>query len=243
MNCAPAAAPSSPVPALEARLREVRAELDPESRELLAGWSDLAARYRAPATETQVRDRVREFSTHRETLSGTRLPRVALPALRAIGTGCASFSKRPAGPLPVHRRSLPVPREEESPRRQFAGEGGPARTNRRFHLLADSEAATRLSVAFDSVTSTETILPGPDIFGKIGEGGVSIAPSTTCANCSGGSASPIGDQRFHDHQRSGSADPCNVPERRGTAGASGLRGRARTPAFRGRVRRTESRDP
>ena len=65
--------------ALEARLREVRAELDAGSRELLAGWSELVARYRAPRYRTQVRDRVREFSTHRETLSGTWLPRVALP--------------------------------------------------------------------------------------------------------------------------------------------------------------------
>ena len=163
--------------ALEARLREVRAELDAGSRELLAGWSELVARYRAPRYRTQVRDRVREFSTHRETLSGTWLPRVALPGFTGNRDRLRFLlEENLPGHYPFTAGVFPFRREEESPRRQFAGEGGPARTNRRFHLLADSEAATRLSVAFDSVTLYgDDPARRPDIFGKIGEGGVSIA--------------------------------------------------------------------
>ena len=163
--------------ALEARLREAEGELGPESRELLAGWPDLAARYQAPRYQARVRDRVREFGTHRETLSGTRIPRVALPRFASQrDTLRFLLDENLPGHYPFTAGVFPFRREEESPRRQFAGEGGPARTNQRFHLLADSEAATRLSVAFDSVTLYgDDPARRPDIFGKIGEGGVSIA--------------------------------------------------------------------
>ena len=163
--------------AVEARLAEARHALDPESRELLAGWPDLAARYEAPRYQARVRDRVREYGTHRETLSGTRLPRVALPRFGgARDTLRFLLDENLPGHYPFTAGVFPFRREEESPRRQFAGEGGPARTNRRFHLLAESEEATRLSVAFDSVTLYgDDPARRPDIFGKIGEGGVSIA--------------------------------------------------------------------
>ena len=163
--------------AVEARLAEARDELDPGSRELLAGWPELVARYQAPRYQARVRDRVREYGTHRETLSGTRLPRVALPRFGS-GRDTLRFllDENLPGHYPFTAGVFPFRREEESPRRQFAGEGGPARTNRRFHLLAESEAATRLSVAFDSVTLYgDDPARRPDIFGKIGEGGVSIA--------------------------------------------------------------------
>ena len=163
--------------AVEARLVEARDELDPESRELLANWPDLVARYRAPRYQAQVRNRVREYGTHRETLSGTRLPRVALPHFGGQGdTLRFLLDENLPGHYPFTAGVFPFRREEESPRRQFAGEGGPTRTNRRFHLLAESEDATRLSVAFDSVTLYgDDPARRPDIFGKIGEGGVSIA--------------------------------------------------------------------
>ena len=163
--------------AVEARLAEARGELEPESRELLAGWPELAARYQAPRYQARVRDRVRDYGTHRETLSGTRLPRVALPRFGS-GRDTLRFllDENLPGHYPFTAGVFPFRREEESPRRQFAGEGGPARTNRRFHLLAESEEATRLSVAFDSVTLYgDDPARRPDIFGKIGEGGVSIA--------------------------------------------------------------------
>jgi hypothetical protein len=85
-------------------------------------------------------------------------------------------SREPARALPLHRGVFPLKREGEDPARMFAGEGGPARTNRRFHLLSEGQPATRLSTAFDSVT-----LYGfdpaerPDIYGKVGNSGVSIA--------------------------------------------------------------------
>ena len=163
--------------ALEPRLVGARSELDPESRDLLAGWPDLVARYEAATYHAPVRDRMREFGTHRETLSGTRIPRVALPRFSSRrDTLRFLLDENLPGRYPFTAGVFPFRREEESPRRQFAGEGGPARTNRRFHLLADSESATRLSVAFDSVTLYgDDPARRPDIFGKIGEGGVSIA--------------------------------------------------------------------
>lgn len=163
--------------ALRARLEEAQNELSSESRELLAGWPELAARYRAPRYETEVRDQVRAFGTHRETLAGTRIPRVALPSFtNHRDTLRFLLDEHLPGHYPFTAGVFPFRRDEESPRRQFAGEGGPARTNRRFHLLAESEAATRLSVAFDSVTLYgDDPARRPDIFGKIGEGGVSIA--------------------------------------------------------------------
>jgi methylmalonyl-CoA mutase len=163
--------------AVESRLSEVREELHPESRQLLEDWPDLVTRYQAPTYQARVRDRLREYGTHRETLSGTRIPRVALPQFGSRGdTLRFLLDENLPGHYPFTAGVFPFRREEESPRRQFAGEGGPARTNRRFHLLAESEAATRLSVAFDSVTLYgDDPARRPDIFGKIGEGGVSIA--------------------------------------------------------------------
>ena len=170
-------APEAAIQAVEARLTSARAELDPESRRLLDDWPDLAARYREPTYRTSVRGRERDVGTERETLSGTRIPRVALPRF-SKGEDLLRFllEEHLPGHYPFTSGVFPFRRDEESPRRQFAGEGGPARTNRRFHLLAESEAATRLSVAFDSVTLYgHDPARRPDIFGKIGEGGVSIA--------------------------------------------------------------------
>ncbi len=162
---------------LEARAAEIRSELDPESRELLAGWPELAARVRAPTLAVPVRDRMREFRTSRDSLSGLDIPRVALPPFAGRGdTLKFLLEENLPGRYPFTAGVFPFRREEESPRRMFAGEGGPARTNRRFRLLAGSEAANRLSVAFDSPTLYgEDPARRPDIFGKIGEGGVSIA--------------------------------------------------------------------
>ena len=170
-------APGEVVEALEARAAEAVNELDPESRELLAGWPELLDRYRAPTFSTPARDGVRECSTHRDSLSGTKIPRVALPRFSGRrDTLRFLLDENLPGRYPFTAGVFPFRRKEESPRRQFAGEGGPARTNRRFHLLAGSEAATRLSVAFDSVSLYgEDPARRPDIFGKIGEGGVSIA--------------------------------------------------------------------
>ena len=113
----------------------------------------------------------------RTSLSGTSVPRVAIPRYDDDGE-LLRFVRREhlPGHFPFTAGVFPLKREGEDPARMFAGEGGPARTNRRFHLLAQDQPATRLSTAFDSVT-----LYGfdpderPDIYGKVGNSGVSIA--------------------------------------------------------------------
>ncbi len=163
--------------AIEKHAAAAERSLDPESRRLLAEWPQLADRYRARLFVISVREREREVVTHRETLAGTKLPRVALPRFSSRrDTLRFLLEENLPGRYPFTAGVFPFRREEESPRRQFAGEGGPARTNRRFRLLTAGEPATRLSVAFDSVTLYgEDPARRPDIFGKIGEGGVSIA--------------------------------------------------------------------
>ncbi len=144
---------------------ERRARLLPEIARGLAGWAaDVAA----------VRD---DPASWRTTLSGTRICRIGMPR----GSGAGDLvrylrSENRPGHFPYTAGVFPLKRDGEMPARMFAGEGDPARTNRRFHLLADDQPATRLSVAFDSVT-----LYGrdpderPDIYGKVGTSGVSIA--------------------------------------------------------------------
>src|SRR5690606_31205678 len=113
----------------------------------------------------------------RTTLSGTRLPRVALPRYEGHGELLRFLRKENLpGYVPFTAGGFPFKRTEEAPTRMFAGEGDPFRTNRRFHMLSAGQPAARLSTAFDSVT-----LYGrdpdrrPDIYGKIGTSGVSIA--------------------------------------------------------------------
>ena len=123
-----------------------------------------------------MRGRAISVENHTATLSGTLLPKVALPASGDWGDLVRYFrlENRP-GSFPFTAGVFPFKRESEDPARMFAGEGGPERTNRRFHLLASGQPATRLSTAFDSVT-----LYGrdpdeqPDVYGKIGTSGVSI---------------------------------------------------------------------
>ncbi len=170
-------APADAIRTVEVRAESARDELDPATRALLEDWEAVDAAYRAPKTTYPVRGRMREVETHRTSLSGTSVPRVALPAFAGkADTLRFLLDENLPGRYPFTAGTFAFRRPEETPRRQFAGEGGPARTNRRFHLLAEGEDATRLSVAFDSVTLYgEDPARRPDIFGKIGEGGVSIA--------------------------------------------------------------------
>ncbi len=155
------------VAALEA---EADAELDPATRQALEGWPDVVAAYRA--------DRLDDGTElWRESLSGTRVPRVALPRTTDAGELVAWLrAENLPGSFPFTGGVFPFKREGEDPTRMFAGEGDPFRTNRRFKLLSEGQPATRLSTAFDSVT-----LYGfdpavrPDIYGKVGNAGVSIA--------------------------------------------------------------------
>jgi methylmalonyl-CoA mutase len=151
-------------------------ELDPELREALARWPSLEARYRAAAQEYQVREQRHRVENYATSLAGTRVPKVALPRTADAGERVRFLREENVpGSFPFTAGVFPFKRESEDPTRMFAGEGGPERTNRRFHLLCEGQKAVRLSTAFDSVT-----LYGrdpderPDVYGKIGTSGVSV---------------------------------------------------------------------
>ncbi|WP_043616442.1 fused isobutyryl-CoA mutase/GTPase IcmF [Nonomuraea candida] len=152
-------------------------ELSDESRALLDGWPAIRERYTADELVVKVRDREIHTPLWRETLSGNRIPRVALPRYHDHGDLLRFLrGENLPGMFPFTAGVFPFKRDDEDPTRMFAGEGDPFRTNRRFKLLSEGQPATRLSTAFDSVT-----LYGhdpdlrPDIYGKVGTSGVSIA--------------------------------------------------------------------
>jgi isobutyryl-CoA mutase len=159
------------------RLRgEARAALGPDAA-LLDGWKDLAAAYEGDTFAYRVRDREVRVPLASATLSGTRVRKVELPRTDRYGEILRYLRlENVPGAFPYTAGVFPFRRTDEDPKRQFAGEGGPARTNRRFHFLCRGEASQRLSTAFDSVTLYgEDPDERPDIYGKIGESGVSIA--------------------------------------------------------------------
>jgi len=158
------------------RLRDA-IELDDPDRRLLDEWPATVAAYSGDEQEVTTGGRQLRIPLTRMSLAGTRVPRVALPRLADHGDLLRWLrSENVPGRFPFTAGVFPFKRDDELPARMFAGEGGPARTNRRFHLLAAGQPATRLSTAFDSVT-----LYGadpderPDIYGKIGNAGVSVA--------------------------------------------------------------------
>ncbi|MFI6320035.1 fused isobutyryl-CoA mutase/GTPase IcmF [Nonomuraea sp. NPDC050556] len=154
-----------------------KTELSAESRALLDEWPALKEQYTADELVVKVRDREIHTPLWRETLSGNRIPRVALPRYEDHGE-LLGFLRREnlPGRFPFTAGVFPFKRDDEDPTRMFAGEGDPFRTNRRFKLLSEGQPATRLSTAFDSVTlyGNDPDLR-PDIYGKVGTSGVSIA--------------------------------------------------------------------
>ncbi|MCH8110491.1 MAG: cobalamin-dependent protein [Proteobacteria bacterium] len=163
--------------AVEKLMVEHDAALEPRSRELLDGWPTLRDRYLADEYVTQRDDRTISTPLTFTTLSGTRLPRVAVPRFGGQGTILRwLWREHLPGYFPFTAGVFPFKRLDEEPTRMFAGEGEPARTNARFKYLSKDSRAKRLSTAFDSVT-----LYGrdpdrrPDIYGKVGNAGVSIA--------------------------------------------------------------------
>ncbi|MER5914261.1 fused isobutyryl-CoA mutase/GTPase IcmF [Streptomyces sp. NPDC001982] len=152
-------------------------ELAPEARRLLDEWPATVAAYSGDELVVTVRDRELRTTLVRESLSGSRVPRVALPRFTDHGELLRFLrAENLPGRFPFTAGVFPFKREGEDPARMFAGEGDPQRTNRRFHYLSKDSEATRLSTAFDSVT-----LYGrdpderPDIYGKVGTSGVSVA--------------------------------------------------------------------
>jgi isobutyryl-CoA mutase len=162
---------------VDALLTVARDEVPGAAARQLAEWPDVAAAYRGEEQIVAVRGQEVRTPLTRESLSGNAIRRVSLPRYSDAGDllGFLRGENLP-GHFPFTAGVFPFKREGEDPARMFAGEGDPKRTNHRFHLLAQGQPATRLSTAFDSVT-----LYGrdpdrrPDIYGKVGTSGVSVA--------------------------------------------------------------------
>ena len=151
--------------------------LPEEARELLRGAPAMLEAYRADENVYQVRGREIRVQNYTETLSGNRVPKVALPTSDDWATLLRwRWRENVPGAFPFTAGVFPYKRQGEDPTRMFAGEGTPERTNRRFHFVSEGQPAARLSTAFDSVT-----LYGrdpherPDVYGKVGNSGVSVA--------------------------------------------------------------------
>ena len=151
-------------------------DLDPYNWEVITGWDEKVNKYKQPIYEFQVRDKVIKIETHTESLSHKMIPKVALPKYSAWGDILKwCLQENVPGEFPYTAGLYPFKRTGEDPTRMFAGEGGPERTNKRFHYVSLGMPAKRLSTAFDSVTLYGND-PGlrPDVYGKIGNAGVSI---------------------------------------------------------------------
>lgn len=151
-------------------------QLNAQSKRILENWEQLKEAYAGDEYKTKVRDKEITTILRTASLSGTKIPKVALPKYKDYGE-ILNFVYREnvPGSFPYTAGVFPFKREGEDPKRQFAGEGTPERTNRRFHYVSKDDDAKRLSTAFDSVTLYgEDPDERPDIYGKIGESGVSI---------------------------------------------------------------------
>lgn len=161
---------------LEQLAFQTEEQLTAESRTILRNWEQLKTDYSRDEYVTKVRDKEIRTILRTESLSGTKIPKVALPKYKDYGE-ILNFVYREnvPGQFPFTAGVFPFKREGEDPKRQFAGEGTPERTNRRFHYVSKDDDAKRLSTAFDSVTLYgEDPAERPDIYGKVGESGVSI---------------------------------------------------------------------
>ncbi len=152
-------------------------QLTPVARKLISNWKDKVKAYEQDYYEYKVRDKVIRQEMFTTSLSGTRIPKIVLPKYKDWGDLLKwQGQENVPGSFPFTAGVFPLKREGEDPTRMFAGEGGPERTNRRFHYVSTDQPAKRLSTAFDSVTLYgEDPDLRPDIFGKIGNSGVSIA--------------------------------------------------------------------
>ncbi len=151
-------------------------QLDLKNKQLLETWADKKRSFTDEYYVFKVRDKEIKIKTHSESLSHTQIAKVAVPKFEAWGEVLQwALSENFPGEFPYASGIYPFKREGEDPARMFAGEGGPERTNKRFHYVSHGLPAKRLSTAFDSVT-----LYGqdpdhrPDIYGKVGNSGVSI---------------------------------------------------------------------
>ena len=164
------------VAALAELRREYEEKLTGDSRKILAGWEEKKEKYSGDQFVTKIRDKEIITKLTTKTLSGLKIPKVVLPKYVDYGEILKwVYRENVPGEFPYTAGVFPFKREGEDPKRQFAGEGTPERTNRRFHYLSKDDDAKRLSTAFDSVTLYgEDPAERPDIYGKVGNSGVSI---------------------------------------------------------------------
>ncbi len=148
-----------------------------ECKKLIEQWPSVIKKYNSDFFEYQVRDKTIKQSFVNISLSGTRIPKISLPKYKDWGDILKwQLQENVPGEFPYTAGSFELKRQGEDPTRMFAGEGGPERTNKRFHYVSLGQPAIRLSTAFDSVTLYgEDPDPRPDIYGKVGNSGVSIA--------------------------------------------------------------------
>jgi methylmalonyl-CoA mutase len=161
--------------AIEKKLTKLAQDF--KNKDIVNAWDEKVKRYKEDIFTYKVRGKEICVDTHIETLSQNRIPKIVLPNYKSWGDIVKwSLKENVPGEFPYAAGVFPFKREGEDPTRMFAGEGAPERTNKRFHYLAYGQPAVRLSTAFDSVT-----LYGadpdirPDIYGKVGNSGVSIA--------------------------------------------------------------------
>lgn len=158
------------------QFEKVKMDLDSYNWEIILTWNEKVNKYKEEFYTFKVRNKEIKIETHTESLSHSKIPKIALPKYQAWGDILRwNLQENVPGEFPFAAGLYPFKREGEDPSRMFAGEGGPERTNKRFHYVSAGLPAKRLSTAFDSVT-----LYGndphirPDIYGKIGNAGVSI---------------------------------------------------------------------
>ncbi|OMP77816.1 methylmalonyl-CoA mutase family protein [[Flexibacter] sp. ATCC 35208] len=156
---------------------QLKKELHPDCSQLLEEWPALQQQYKGDHYSFTVREKTINLPLFTESLAGLRIPRISLPTYKDWGDQLRwLLTENIPGAFPYAAGVFPMKREGEDPTRMFAGEGGPERTNKRFHYVSAGQPARRLSTAFDSVTLYGED-PGfrPDIYGKVGNSGVSIA--------------------------------------------------------------------
>lgn len=171
------ASTNAAIATLENTIEQVELQLDHEVKSLLASWKSKLESYQGDEFAYSVRGREIKVKNHTESLSHTSIPKISVPKFEDWGEIVRwAMQENVPGEFPYTAGVYPFKRTNEDPTRMFAGEGGPERTNKRFHYLSKGMPAARLSTAFDSVTLYgEDPDERPDIYGKIGNSGVSIA--------------------------------------------------------------------
>lgn len=164
------------IKSLEETYKTIELDLDSRNKLILAGWEEKKKLFSNEFYSFKVRDKEIKIATHYESLSHSQIPKISSPKYKGWGDILKwVLSENYPGEFPYASGIYPFKREGEDPTRMFAGEGGPERTNKRFHYVSLGLPAKRLSTAFDSVT-----LYGqdpdyrPDIYGKVGNSGVSV---------------------------------------------------------------------